>query len=354
MDELMLLGEFRSNTPGPSVDETADARDLLFAAIAGARTRRAPRPGHQAAVKGPWASRARLLAIAVSCAAVAAIAAAVVVAPGQRTTHAEHGPTALTAAYVLRKAASAAAGQRADHGRFFVSESEYIDPGNGRDAPAKRIIWIGNGAAGRLVESGPVGGTAPIPPGISFGRRTITWAQLLRLPTAPGRLLAAIARASRNTGQPPLQADFGTIVGLLFESPAPPALRAALFRAASRLAGVKLVVDARDLIGRAATEVYVPPGFPGNGGQALFFDPSTSAVLGIAGLVGSTVQCPPMWAYAVLASGYVNSKHQLPPGAERSLKPVSWPRSATGCPGPASGQVSASPSPAAPSASPSR
>jgi hypothetical protein len=258
---------------------------------------------------------------------------------------------ALTAAYVLRKAASAAASQPADHGRFFVSESEYIIPGNGQDAPAKRIIWIGNGVTGRLVQNGPLGGGAPIPPGISFGRGVITWAQLQRLPTAPGRLLTVIARASRNSGQPPLQADFGTIVGLLFESPTPPALRAALFTAASRLAGVKLVADARDLIGRRATEVYVPPGFPGNGGQALFFDPSTSAVLGTAGLVGSTVQCPPMWEYAVLASGYVNSKHQLPPGAQRGVKPVSWPRSAPGCPSPSSGQVSASPSL---SASPSR
>jgi hypothetical protein len=359
MDELTLLGEFRSDTPGPSVAETATARDLLFAAIAGARTAQAPRSTRRAAAAGRPVHRIWLPVVAASCAAAVAIAAAVVVASGQRTTRPDHGPMALTAAYVLRKAASAAASQPADHGRFFVSESEYIDPGNGRDAPAKRIIWIGNGVAGRLAESGPAGGTVPITPGISFGRGVITWAQLQRLPTAPGPLLAAIARASRNTGQPPLQADFGTIVGLLFESPTPPALRAALFRAASRLAGVKLVADAHDLIGRPATEVYVPPGFPGNGGEALFFDPSTSAVLGTATLVGSKVSCPPGDEYAVLASGYVNSKQQLPPGAERSLKPVSWPRSAPGCPAPTSGQVSASPSQSAmpsasPSASPSR
>jgi hypothetical protein len=351
---LTLLDEFRSDTPGPSVPETAAARDLLFAAIAGARTGQGRRPTRRAAGAGGWAKRNWLPAVAVSCAAAVAIAAVVTMAPGQRTKRAEHRPVALTAAYVLRKAASAAASQPADHGRFFVSESEYIDPGNGRDAPAKRIIWIGNGVTGRLVESGPVGGTAPITPGISFGRRVITWAQLQRLPTATGPLLAVIARASRNNGQPLVQAEFDTIVGLLFESPTPPALRAALFIAASRLAGVTVVPDSHDLIGRAADEVYVPPGFPGNGGEALFFDPSTSAVLGEAGLVGSKVQCPPMWEYAVLASGYVNSKHQLPPGAQRSLKPVSWPRSAPGCPAPTSGQVSASPSPAAPSASPSR
>ena len=350
MDELTLLSEFRSDTPGPSVAETAGARDLLFAAMAGARTAQAPRP----AAAGRSTKRIWLLAVAVSCAAAVAIAAVVVMSPGQPTNRPQPKPAVITAAYVLRKAASAAASQAVGHGRFFVSESEYIDPGNGQGAPAKRIIWIGNGVTGRLVQGGPLGGSAPIKPGISFGRRVITWAQLQRLPTAPGPLLAVVARASRNTGQPALQAEFGTIVGLLFESPTPPALRSALFSAASRLAGVKLVADARDLIGRAATEVYVPPGFPGNGGEALFFDPSTSAVLGTATLVGSKVSCPPGDEYAVLASGYVNSKYQLPPGAQRSLKPVSWPRSAPGCPSPTSGQVTASASPSAiPSASPS-
>lgn len=348
MDELTVLGEFRSDTPGPSIAETAAARDLLLAAMDDARTARAPRPRHRTAGAGRAAHRVWLPVAALSCAAAVAIAAVLVMSPGQRTNRPLPRPVALTAAYVLHKAASAAASQAAGHGRFFVSESEYIDPGNGRDAPAKRIIWIGNGVKGRLGSSG-------IPPGISFGRRVITWAQLQRLPTAPGPLLAVIGRASRNTGQPPAQADFGTIVGLLFESPTPPALRSALFIAASRLPGVTLVHNAHDLIGRAAAEVYMPPGFPGNGGFALFFDPSTSAVLGTAELVGSKAQCPPGSEYAVLASGYVNSKYQLPPGAQRSLRPVTWPRSAPGCPEASSSQPSASPSPSAmPSASPSR
>jgi DNA-directed RNA polymerase specialized sigma24 family protein len=84
--------------------------------------------------------------------------------------------------------------------------------------------------------------------------------------------------------------------------------------------------------------------------QILATMPRTGAVLGTATLVGSTVSCPPGDEYAALGSGYVNSKHQLPPGARRSLKPVSWPHSAAGCPPPTSGQATASPSPAAPSA----
>lgn len=341
MDELMLLGEFRSDMPGPTAAETAAARDVLLAAMEGAR------PGPARAK--PPARRFWIPLAAGTCAAAVGIAAAaVVMAPGPRTIRPAAKPAVLTAAVVLRTAASAAASQAAGHGRFFVSESEYVDPGNGHNVPAKRTIWIGNGVTGRLLDRGWGGaGSSPIPPGLSFGRRVITWAQLRSLPTAPGPLLAQIARASRDNGQPLVQAEFGTIVGLLFESPTTPALRAALYLAASRLPGVTLVPAAHDLLGRPAAEVYVPPGFAGNDGDALFFDPSTSTVLGVATLVGSNVQCPPAWEAAVLAAGYVNSTFQLPPGAPASLRPVTWTRGVVGCPAPASGQPSASPSPGA-------
>jgi hypothetical protein len=338
MDELTLLGEFRSDMPGPTAAEAAAARDVLLAAMEQVRP--------AAARAKPPARRFWIPLAAGTCAAAVGIAAAaVIMAPRPRPAGPAAKPAVLTAAVVLRKAASAAASQAAGHGRFFVSESEYIDPGNGHNAPAKRTIWIGNGVTGRLLDRGWGGTVSPIPPGLSFGRRVITWSQLLSLPTAPGPLLAQIARASRGNGQPLVQAEFGTIVGLLFESPTTPALRAALYLAASRLPGVTLVPAAHDLLGRPAAEVYVPPGFAGNGGDALFFDPSTSVVLGIASLVGSNVQCPPAFEAAVLAAGYVNSTFQLPPGAPASLQPVTWTRGAAGCPAPASGQPSASPSP---------
>jgi hypothetical protein len=367
MDELTLLGEFRSDVPGPTAAETATARALLVTAMDEVRSDTGPvrpsvgrRAGGARAARGPRPARRIWIPVAAgTCAAAVGIATAVVMAPSSRPVRPGRTPAVLTAAVVLRKAATAAASQPAADGRFFVSESEYIGPGNDQNVPAKRTIWIGNGVTGRLVQgrSGPV----PIPPGISFGRRTITWTQLRSLPTAPGPLLAEIARVSRDNGQPLVQAEFSNIVSLLFESPTPPALRSALYLAAARLPGVTLVTAAHDLLGRAAAEVYVPPGFAGNGGDALFFDPSTSAVLGTATLVGSMAGCPPAWEAAVLASGYVNSKYQLPPGAPRGLKPVSWPRSSPGCPGPSSGQVTASPAPSTsggatptPSVTPSR
>ncbi len=162
---------------------------------------------------------------------------------------------------------------------------------------------------------------------------------------APGPLLADIARVSGNMGQPLVNAEFNNVVGLLFESPSPPALRSALYNVAARLPGVTLVSNSRDLIGRTAAEVYLPPGFPGNGGEALFFDPSGSAVLGVASLDGSRLQCPPIWEDAVLASGYVSSNHQLPPGAPRSPRPVTRAIRVPGCPKPSSAQPTASPAP---------
>jgi hypothetical protein len=354
MDELTLLREFRSAAPGPSTAETTAARDRLLAVMDDVPSGRASAAPHRAIPAGRTGRR-RWIPVAVAAAATAVGIAAVSIAvagpwrtqPG--STQPGSKPAALTAAFVLRQAASAAAGRPAGHGRFFVSESEYITPADGQDDPALRTIWIGNGVTGRLVQGGH--GSAAITPGISFGRRTLTWAQLQSLPMAPGPLLADIARVSRNMGQPLVNAEFNNIVGLLFESPSPPALRSALYDVAARLPGVTLVANSPDLIGRTAAEVYLPPGFPGNGGEALFFDPSSSAVLGVASLDGSRLQCPPIWEDAVLAAGYVSSKHQLPPGAPRSPRPVTRASRVPGCPKPSSAQPTASPAPGRPTPS---
>lgn len=353
MDELTLLREFRSDAPGPSTAETTAARDRLLAVMDDVQSGsgRASAAPHCAIPAGRAGRRFWIPAAVAAAAAAAGIAAVSIAVSGPwRTqpgsTQPGSKPAALTAAIALRQAASAAAGRPAGHGRFFVSESEYITPADGQDDPALRTIWIGNGATGRLVQGGH--GPAVITPGISFGRRTLTWAQLQSLPTAPGPLLADIARVSGNMGQPLVNAEFDNVVGLLFESPSPPALRSALYGVAARLPGVTLVSNSRDLIGRTAAEVYLPPGFPGNGGEALFFDPSSSAVLGVASLDGSRLQCPPIWEDAVLASGYVSSKHQLPPGAPRSPRPVTRAIRVPGCPKPSSAQPTASPAPGRP------
>ena len=65
---------------------------------------------------------------------------------------------------------------------------------------------------------------------------------------------------------------------LLFESPAPPALRARLYDVASTLPGVSLARGAHDLTGRRAVEVYLRGTWSaGDGGLRLFFSPRTAA-----------------------------------------------------------------------------
>jgi hypothetical protein len=359
MDELTALREFRSDPPGPSAAETAAARSRLLAAMSAGRSGqgqaaaplRSPAGAalhHRRAVAGRRAAAApragRRLRVPVAAAAAvmtAGIAVAAVAASGPRAAlHQPTGPAAVTAAFVLHQAASAAASQAAGKGRFFVTESEYVTPADNQDDPAFRTIWIGHGRTGRLVQ---LGLTASIPSPVPFGRSTLTWAQLQHLPTAAGPLLADIARVSRHLGQPLAVSEFGTAVSLLFEAPSPPALRSALYDLVARLPGVRVVSDSRDLIGRTAAEAYIRLEAQDNSGEALFFDPSTSAVLGVADLGGRKLQCPPEWEDAVLATGYVGSKFQLPPGAPASLRPVSWPRSAPGCPRPASLQPAPTP-----------
>ncbi len=97
MDELTVLGEFRSDTPGPSVAETAAARDLLLAAIASEiappplplelQPRPALAPAARRGSGGPeWR---RLVPLAAAVAVLAVVAGALAVSSGRlghRTT----------------------------------------------------------------------------------------------------------------------------------------------------------------------------------------------------------------------------------------------------------------------------
>jgi hypothetical protein len=151
------------------------------------------------------------------------------------------------------------------------------------------------------------------------------------------RLHRIVARlAGGLTGQPGPVAQFRVITDLLYESPAPPALRAALYDLAATLPGVRLVRGAHDLVGRAATEVYQHGGWnvPGGGGQALFFRPLTGEILGWAELSGAGPQCPPLSVYAVLATGYVGSAREVPPGTPGRLLPATFRKHVAGCAAP--------------------
>ena len=165
----------------------------------------------------------------------------------------------------------------------------------------------------------------------------MTWAQLRSLPTAPGPLLAIVARLAAGVN-PKYQhslafGEFEVIGQLLFENPIPPAIQAALYRAAAGLPGIK-ITDTTDLVGRPAVEVYMEPGpdDPPGVGHALYFSPVTFQELGWATISAVSVSCPVLASSAVLATGYVSSDTQVPPSTPTGLEPAYYSNSAPGCP----------------------
>jgi hypothetical protein len=253
----------------------------------------------------------------------------------------------LTAAVVLEKAAAAAARQASTTGKYFFTETEGIgtisagsdgDPGVYRTGPYLGQNWFGNGVDGRLISAvgapWPFGRTVPNTSSSSVG---MTWVQLRSLPTAPGPLLAIVARNAVAFPKSPnstASGEFEFIQELLLENPIPPAVQAALYRAAAGLPGIK-AVDTTDLVGRPAVEVYVEPGPNAPAvGQALYFSPVTFQLLGEAILSdAANLNCPVDGSSAILATGYVSSDTQLPAGTPTKLEPAYYSNSAPGCPG---------------------
>jgi hypothetical protein len=171
--------------------------------------------------------------------------------------------------------------------------------------------------------------------------------QVRQLPGDPGRLLADLAKMTRGIAGPTRFVEFWAVCVILAYFPASPALRAALYRAAAMLPGLRLVTRARDPLGRVGAEVY---GLSGTTGQLLsseiaFFDPSSGALLDYevyrVDKAPAKPQCNSLSTQiALLASGYVGSRSQPPPGAPLSPEPVAQP-AAHGCPPPGGPQPSA-------------
>ncbi|HEX3925687.1 MAG TPA: hypothetical protein VHY31_25650 [Streptosporangiaceae bacterium] len=315
MDDLTLLRNFQSDTPGPTPAETASARARLLTAIdappASARTTASWRLRDTARRLG----RPRFWAPAAAAAAVTAVAvtAALLAGPGARVSESS-GHQPVNGPALLREAAAAAARQAPGRGPFFATQLEILDPQG--YPPSIRAAWTGHRDR------------------VAFGNRSLTWTQFQSLPTTPGPLLADIATVSVPVipaSRLSLEAsEFAVISDLLAKAPAPPALRSALYQVAAGLPGVRLIRHAHDLIGRSAAEAYLSFRNVPNGGQALYFNPSTGAVLDVA-TFGPSPQCPADAEIAVLVSGYVSADRQLPPGALRTPRPVTQPTVITGC-----------------------
>lgn len=364
MDDLSVLQAVRAAEPGPSAAETTAARNALLTAIDAADQSTPVRhAGPRPAIRRT--ARPRVWIPVVAAAATIAVGAgALMLVPGgsrheaSRTTAPRQtspgtgshqvGPVppvykhaTLTATVVLEKAAATAARQGSTTGKYFFTETESItaesgpDPGVYRIGPYLGQNWFGNGVDGRLVRVvGGRGRTFPVSSSSSVG---MTWAQLKSLPTAPGPLLAVVARnavAFPKSQNSAVSGEFEFIQELLLDNPIPPAVQAALYRVAAGLPGIK-AVDTTDLVGRPAVEVYVGPGRDNApaAGQALYFSPVTFQLLGEAVMSdAANVGCPVGWSSAILASGYVSSDTRRPAGTPTSLEPAYYSNSAPGCP----------------------
>lgn len=136
-----------------------------------------------------------------------------------------------------------------------------------------REIWVSHHGQSVLRDNGVSDGVLPLGPGLfPAGGTALTWDQLYALPTDPSQLTTALRADVKGAG-PDAQSELFTIVGdLLRESPAPPALRKALYDVAAGIPGVHLTGPVTDSTGRTGTGVE-------RGGETLVIDPADGALL---------------------------------------------------------------------------
>ncbi|XIE81431.1 CU044_5270 family protein [Streptomyces sp. SBR177] len=219
------------------------------------------------------------------------------------------GPAAPAAVRVLTRAASAASAGPVPDARpeqyvyvesLVAHAARRADGGSAALPPAhRRQVWLSADGArpGLLREDGAPDSVLDEPgpvyeldhPGATPGPRTLrpaapsidrpTPAFLAALPTDPEALLARVHEDTRATaGRDPHQRAFTAIGTLLAETWAPPRVTAALYGAAARIPGTRLLPTATDAAGREGVAV-ARTGADGEQTQWIF-DRRTSAFLG--------------------------------------------------------------------------
>ena len=176
------------------------------------------------------------------------------------------------AATLLRNAGTAAGAQQGGwpNAAYWDVVSVYQRDGK----TYHREIWISHHGDSVLRDGGaPGGGVLPLGPGLfPAGGTALTWDELYALPTDPAQLTATLNADIKGAGPNP-QSELFTIVGdLLRESPAPPALRRALYDVAAGIPGVHLTGKVTDMLGKTGTGVT-------RDGETLVIDPASGALL---------------------------------------------------------------------------
>ena len=160
-------------------------------------------------------------------------------------------PVTLNVSLVLFRAATAAGTQPGGwpDAAYWRTISSYHQ---GTGPTMRRTIWMGHTAAGALKDPRVSSGIIPLEVGFFDG---FTWDQLYALPTDSRALERKLRATSLNGGRDDNSELFTLVGGLISESPAPPALRKALWEIAARIPGVTLVGAVKDSIGRPGIEI---------------------------------------------------------------------------------------------------
>ena len=275
---------------------------------------------HIAAAAAPAPRRHRprwLLVVAPGAiAAAAAIALAVVLSIGSGVQEARVAPAPATAAEALDQAADAAERQptpeafpRPDQFFYTRSRSTYLSCSFGAThgfcalAQQRREAWVSERrrgsettqvvghrwpsaaerrkwvAAGRPSVARQIQGTFGLSPNRAFylGNERLSGRQMRTFDTGGAALFRRLRDGVKH-GQGSSRAGevFTQIGDALREQPAPPKLRAALYRALKYVPGVRFTPQTRDGLGRSAVAVTR---VEGGKRRELLFDPATSAML---------------------------------------------------------------------------
>ena len=230
------------------------------------------------------AGRARVLIVTAAAATAGAAAAATVIAMPSGSADRYAGPTVtvptvpsapvMASAVVLNRAAQAAGSQPGwPNAQYWYSEDKY--PCGGQLYTAK--VWLSRHGNGVVEKTGPKDiresrcradlFTAPIIDSGRFG--PYTWSQLYRLPTDPAKLKPKLMT---DFPSPDQQSLFEDVEILLVGTPAPPAVRAALFKVEASIPGVTVTGRYTDSLGRTGTVLRL-------GRSTMVVDPASGVVL---------------------------------------------------------------------------
>jgi hypothetical protein len=308
MDELEMLRELLVK-PGPSAEVVERGRRRLDGAIRGpVRRREIARRWSSAGVGLPGRT---WLAGAVSVSAAAA-AAAVLFASGA-------GAPVASARQLLLAAARTAAAAPEGSGAYW--HLKQVEDGPGSQGTTTQETWTRRDGSSWILD--PAGrGVWPWqgPAGFSVGVVQLSFAQLQQLPTDPAGLKAWVAEALKPvTATIPAEAAPGEIAvalsSLLYDVPAPAAVRAAAFRALAALPDVTslgAVGGGQGLLitGPAPPADKFPAGrVPAGAGEIkLVIDPATSTVRSVTNYQGTETILVSQWTDRIPPVAKVPSK----------------------------------------------